>query len=199
VRKAVRKAQKANLVAYEETTEETITQKFYPLYLLSMKRLGTPPHPKKLFLNYLRYLADNMKLFLVDDGDLTVATLLGFVVGKRVHIIHTASDPDYWDKRPNDLAHWAFIEWACNEGYEIFDFAIIRYEGQQRYKEKWGVQLFDYSYYYLFSENAKKKDVTPIDPSSRRGIRLFSWLWRNCVPLGLTEPLGSPIRRRLGR
>ena len=199
VRKAVRKARKAKLVAYEETTEETISRKFYPLYLLSMKRLGTPPHPKKLFLNYLSSLKDNIRLFLVDDGDLTIATLLGFAVGKRVHIIHTASDPEHWDKRPNDLAHWAFIEWACNEGYEIFDFAVVRYEGQRRYKEKWGVQLFNYSHYYLFSENVKKEDITPIDPSSRRSIRLSSWLWRNCVPFGLTEPLGPPIRRRLGR
>jgi len=197
-RKAVRKAQKANLIAYEETTEETISQKFYPLYLLSMKRLGTPPYPKRFFLNYLRYLTDNMKLFLVGDGDLTIATLLGFVVGKRVHIISTASDPEHWDRRPNDLAHWAFIEWASDNGYKIFDFAIVRYEGQHRYKKKWGVQLFDYSYYYLFSENTKTKDVTPIDPS-RLYIRLFSWLLRNCVPLGLTEPLGSPIRQWLGR
>lgn len=198
-RKAVRKAQKAKLAAYEETTEEAISQKFYPLYLTSMKRLGTPPHPKRLFLNYLRYLGDNMKLFIVDDGDLTIAALLGFAMSNRVHIIHTASDPEHWDKRPNDLAHWAFIEWACNEGYEIFDFAIVRYEGQRRYKEKWGAQLFDYSYYYLFPEEGEERDVKPFDPTSRRGIRSFSWLWKHCMPLRLTEPLGFPIRRRLGR
>ena len=140
-----------------------------------------------------------MKLFIVDDGDLTIAVLLGFAMSNRVHIIHTASDPEHWDKRPNDLAHWAFIEWACNEGYEIFDFAIVRYEGQRRYKEKWGAQLFDYSYYYLFPNETEERDVRPIDPTSRRSIRSFSWLWKHCIPLRLTEPLGLPIRRRLGR
>jgi len=199
VRKAVRKAQKANLSAYEETTEESILQKFYPLYLASMKRLGTPPHTRKLFLNYFRYLKDNMKLFIVNDGDLSIAALLGFTTGKRVHIIHIGSDPEHWGKRPNDLVHWAFIEWACNEGYEIFDFSVVRYEGQRRYKEKWGAQLLDYSYYYMFPDNGAKVDISPMDPSSRRSIRWSSWLWRHCVPLRLTEPLGSPIRRRLGR
>lgn len=199
VRKAVRKAQKADLVAYEETTEESISQKFYPLYLASMKRLGTPPHPKTLFLNYLRYLKDNMRLFIVEYGDLTIAALLGFVLGKRVHIIHTASDPEYWDKRPNDLVHWEFIKWACENEYELFDFSVVRYEGQARYKKKWGVQLLDYSYYYLFPDEGNSGDAKPMDPSSRRSIRCFAWLWRHCVPLGLTEPLGLPIRRRLGR
>ncbi|HGE70320.1 TPA: GNAT family N-acetyltransferase [Candidatus Poribacteria bacterium] len=199
VRKAVRKAQKANLVAYEQTTEESIIKKFYPLYLLSMKRLGTPPHPSRLFLNYLNFLSDNMKLFLVDDKDATIAALLGFVLGKRVHIIHIASDPKHWDKRPNDLVHWTFIEWACENSYEIFDFAIIRYDGQQRYKDKWGVQKFNYSYYYLLSKEKNKKYITPVDPSVRQSIRLFSWFWKSCVPICLSETLGFPIRKQLGR
>jgi len=198
-RKAVRKAEKANLRAYQEVTEETIRRKFYPLYLMSMKRLGTPPHPQRLFLNYLRHLPENLKIVFVDTQDeQTIAGLMGFVLSKRIHIIHTVSDPEHWDKRPNDLAHWELIKWGCENGYELFDFATVRYEGQARFKKKWGVQLHDYSYYYLFPEADVEKEITPVDDSLWT-IRAFAWLWRRCVPLKVTRFFGATIRKRLGR
>jgi len=199
VRKAVNKAEKAGLTSYQESTEEAIRRKFYPLYLISMKRLGTPPHPQSLFLNYAKHLSDNLKIFFVDTPDgKTISGLMGFALNKRVHIVHIASDPEYWGKRPNDLAHWEFVKWASENQYELFDFSVVRYEGQARYKKKWGVQLYDYSYYYLFPEASAKKDITPVDPSLWT-VRSFAWLWRQCVPLRVTGAIGPTLRKRLGR
>jgi len=135
-----------------------------------------------------------MRLFLVKDQGRTIAALLGFTTGKRVHIISSPSDERYWDKRPNDLAHWEFIRWAASSGYEIFDFGPVRYEGQRRYKQKWGVKLFDYSYFFL---SRKEGDLGKGVIYSKKA-RLASFMWRRLVPLPLTESLGSWMRRHLG-
>ena len=105
VRKAVRKAECSGLECYHETTGRSVKEDFYPLYLRSMKKFGTPPYPMSVFLNCLHYLPQHMKLFFVSYQGEVIAALLGFTTGKRVHIIITASDERYWDKRPNDLAH----------------------------------------------------------------------------------------------
>ena len=190
VRKAIRRAERAGLRCYEQTSEETIEKRFYPLYLHAMTRFGTPPHPRRYFLNLYRYLSANMRLLLVDQGDATVACLLGFTVGRSVHIVWTASSKEYLHMRPNDLAHWSFIRWAAENGYKTFDFGPIRYPGQRRYKEKWGTQVQDYSFHY-FPASAS---VDP--PYESPGV--LSALWR-VMPLKLSERLGAHVRRALAR
>ena len=194
VRKAVRKAQRSGLQCYLETNPKSIAEDFYPLYLRSMKKFGTPPHPLSFFSNCLHYLNPYMKLFLVKDGQRTIAALLGFTTGKRVQIISTTSDERYLDKRPNDLAHWEFIKWACDNGYEYFDFGPVRYEGQRRFKEKWGVTLLDYSYFFLCPG---KPDIGDGLTYSKKAEFLAS-VWRRLVPLPLTKTIGPWFRRQLG-
>ena len=194
VRKAVRKSQRSELECTQQTNEKTIKETFYPLYLCSMKKFGTPPHPLSFFLYCLQYLPEYMKLFTVRYQDETIAALLGFVTGKRVHIIITASNEKHWDKRPNDLAHWEFVKWACDNGYEYFDFGPVRYAGQRQFKEKWGVDLFDYSYFYLSRQG---NELPQIDAYSGRAKFLAS-LWRRLVPLPLTGIVGPWFRKQLG-
>lgn len=193
VRKAVRKAQNSGLECYQETTERSLKEDFYPLYLSSMKKFGTPPHPVEFFLGCLCYLPDYMRLFLVKEKQKVVSVLLGFITGKRVHIVSTASDEGYWDKRPNDLVHWEFIRWACDSGYKYFDFGPVRYAGQRQFKEKWGVDFFDYSYYYFFNGKNKEKNLAYSD-----NARIFAFLWSKLIPLPLSRLAGPALRKRLG-
>ena len=194
VRKAVRKAQRSGLQCRSETTPKNIAEDFYSLYLHSMKKFGTPPHPLSFFLNCLRYLPNYIRLFLVKDEQRTIAALLGFTTGKRVQIISTASDERYLDKRPNDLAHWEFIKWAADSGYSHFDFGPVRYEGQRRFKEKWGVTLLDYSYFFLCS----RKNSIGEGLTYSKKAELLASAWRRLVPLPLTKAIGPWFRRQLG-
>ena len=193
VRKAVRKAQRNGLECHQDTTEEGLEEKFYPLYLRSMKKFGTPPYPLSFFLNCRRYLPQQMKLFMVSCQGEVIAALLGFTTGKRVHITVTASDERHWDKRPNDLAHWEFIGWAADNGYQLFDFGPVRYGGQRQFKEKWGVEFFDYSYFFL----SLKGQVNNVAIYSTKA-KLFATLWRNLVPLPLTKVIGPWFTRQIG-
>ena len=194
VRKAVRKAQRAGLECYQETNEESISKRFYPLYLRSMKNFGTPPLPLSFFLNCLLCLPDNMKLFLVEDRGETIGTLLGFTTGQRLHITDTASNKQYLNKRPNDLVHWEFIKWAADSGYTLFDFGPVRYTGQKQFKEKWGAESYGYSYFFL----PEREEGTNSVLIYSKKVRLLASLWRRLIPLSLSGVIGPWFRKQLG-
>ncbi len=199
VRKAIRKAERNNVTCYEKSDPGMIKDNFYPLFLQSMKRLGVPAHPLTYYSQIAENLSKYLKIFWAEYEGKIIASLLGFAVGKGIHIINTVSDPAYWDKRPNDLCHWRFIKWGIENKYEFFDFGSIRYDGQKIFKEKWGAELVDYNHYLL---NADPKNDRPshgpIDSSSNT-MKFFSTAWNKTVPLSMTRYLGPIIRRQLGR
>lgn len=162
-----------------------------------MKRLGSPPHGLEYFLNAFTYLKDNIEFFWAEFEEKPVAGLLGWKSGQRIQITDTVSDPNFWDKRPNDLVHWEFVKWAVTQGFKYFDFGPVRYQGQERYKRKWGCDFYDYSYYY-FPVNQKIATKKPLDETHPL-IRALSFLWQRFVPLGLTPWLGKYIRKEIGR
>ncbi|MFA4833289.1 MAG: GNAT family N-acetyltransferase [Patescibacteria group bacterium] len=201
VRKCVNMAYREGLKCETETSPDSISNHFYPLYLKTMKRFGTPPHSLLYFQNKLKYFNDKMKLFLVKDKNITVAALLGFAMGETAQITKTASDLKYWHKRPNDLAHWEFIKWAADNNFKRFDFGPVRYENQAQYKVKWGAELLDNYSYYLFSQEEKKAGgVKPggslLEVKSFK--KCFSKIW-SYLPISITENFGPFIRRNIGR
>jgi hypothetical protein len=197
VRKAVNKAQHSGMIVEQRCDEQIIAELFFPLYLQSMKRLGIPPHSVKYYIRCYRYFPDKMKIFWALRKGKAIAGLLGFTCGQRVNIVNTVSDPAYWQYRPNDLLHWEFVKWAHEEGYQYFDFGSVRYEGQLRYKEKWGCTIRDHGYYLLTAGGDRRRVVT-FDSSSRL-MSNFATIWSTCIPYRLGKTLGPIIRKHLVR
>lgn len=201
VRKCVNTAHREGLACEIETSQDSISNYFYPLYLQTMKRFGTPPHSLLYFQNKLKYFGSKMKLFLVRDKDIIVAALLGFAMGQTVQITKTVSDAKYWHKRPNDLAHWEFIKWAAENNFTYFDFGPVRYPNQAKYKIKWGARLSDNYSYCLFNKTVEKADKIKLKRLSESG-KLFekylakSWSY---LPLLMTQYFGPFIRKNMGR
>jgi hypothetical protein len=167
------------------------------MYLVSMKRLGVPPQPERFFSGLARGVGHRLVAAWVRKGAEPVAVLLGVVSGGRLQVYVTASDPRWWEARPNDLAHWELIKWAYAAGCRIFDFGSARYPGQIQFKKKWGVQLQDYSVYVINSAAATSTPTIPTVNSSSRAMTLMADLWRRSVPLPVTRVLGPPIRKYL--
>jgi len=198
-RKAVRKAERSGVICHEKVDTDMIIDKFYPLFLASMKRLGAPPHPLAYYVECHKHLKDYLKIFWAEYEGKTVAALLGFAVGKTVHIINIVSDDKYWDKRPNDLCHWSFIKWGCENGYKYFDLGSVRYEGQRRYKEKWGAKFQKYAH-YIFAPNLNEKKIkSKAFDSSSKSMVFFSSVWHKFVPLRASKFLGPMVRKQLAR
>lgn len=192
VRKNVRKARRHGLTIRFGAAGDDIEDVFYPLHLRTLKRLGSPPHPLEYFLTLKKNLGGRMLIAHARYEGKTVSVLLGWAVGDSVHITDIASDEKFFYLRANDFIHYEFIEWAAAGGYRCFDFGPVRYTGQRQYKEKWGVQLHDYSYYYLPADKAG----TPLFERSSL-TKLGSSLWRLAVPLNISARVGKYLRKEL--
>ncbi|RKY32710.1 MAG: hypothetical protein DRP74_01860 [Candidatus Omnitrophota bacterium] len=196
VRKAVNKAKRNHLTCFEESGLAAIKEHFYPLYLRSTIRLGSPPLSLKYFLDCKTNFKERMKIFFVQQPRQILAALLGFVTNERVYIQYIVSDERQHPKRAADLAHWEFIKWAVKNKFKFFDFGPARYEGQIRYKTKWGARLKDYNFFYLFDKAEEKRDLPrPLDPSSTR-FTLLKKIW-GIQPGFVKKASGHWLRRNL--
>lgn len=197
VRKGVNKAVANGVEAYEESSETVIRERFYPLYLHSMKRLGAPPHSLAYFMHCREFLADRLKIFWARRENEFLAGLLGFTCGRRVNIISIVSDEAVWKFSPNDAVHWAFIKWAAESGFRFFDFGSVRYEGQRTYKKKWGTVFEEHAHYFLPADLATVNRST-FNSSSPRMSQLAE-LCSNHMPDRLAAIAGPIIRKHLVR
>ena len=195
IRKAINKAERNGLESFDSSTENIIKREFYPLLLKSMKRLGVPPHNLDYFLQLKKKYKENMRIFWTVCNGKIVTGLLGMCCADRVQIISIVSIPEYWDMRTNDYVHWKFIEWAAKANYKYFDFGSVRYEGQLRYKKKWGAKIEDCGYYF-FDDN---KDSGSTYSSSSDAMNKMSAIWKKKVPLSITAALGPFLRKHLVR
>ena len=200
VRKAVQKAQRSNVSVVERSDPETIARDFYPLYVSSMTRLGVPPHGIQYYLRAKAGFGGGLRIFWAMHDGVAIAGLLGFACGKRINIINIVSDERYWEVRPNDLVHWEYIQWAHANGYRVFDFGSIRYEGQLHYKKKWGCVIDDHGYYFLRSDGdaPEKQTAATFDSSSPR-LKRISEIWSKYVPRPVSCFIGPFLRKHLVR
>jgi len=194
-RNIIRKAQDFGLTFTEDHGEEALRTRFYPLYLRTMKRLGTPPHPRAYFLRLSRHLPENLKLFCVTYRATPVAALVAWAVGATVHVTDMCSDDAAFFLRPNDFAVWEFLRWAHDRGYKLFDFGPVRYRGQEIFKKKWNMEMREYRYVYLSPGPGRPKN-----PYSGRGgvLDLAPGLWRALVPAGVGRMVGKYLRKEIG-
>ncbi len=196
-RKGVNKARKSGLTAEIRRGAAAVQDLFYDLYLVSMKRLGVPPHSLRFFTELAAGIRERLVAAWVFKEARPVAILLGATTGPRVHIFVIASAPDAWPTRPSDFAHWELIQWACKEGFQVFDFGSARYAGQIQFKKKWGVTLHDYCFYLIGSPETMGKLRVETVKTSSRSMEAMATLWRWAVPIPLTRILGPPIRKFL--
>jgi CelD/BcsL family acetyltransferase involved in cellulose biosynthesis len=194
-RNIIRKARGYGLAFAEEPGEAALRRAFYPLYLATMKRLGTPPHPLAWFLRLSRGLGRAMKVFFVRFRGRPVAALVAWAVGSTVHVTDMCSDRAAFFLKPNDFAVWEFLRWAREAGYTTFDFGPVRYRGQEIFKKKWRMELSDYSYAYITDWPDRIRNTF----TGGGGLMAAApAIWRAVFPLGLTRLVGKYLRREMG-
>ena len=196
VRKAVQKAERSGITVVQKCDPTTIRETFFPLYVDSMMRLGVPPHTIRYYLDCYEAFTDRLQIFWAMREGVPIAGLLGFTCGRRVSLVNIVSDERYWEDRPNDLIHWEYLKWAHQAGMSWFDFGSVRYEGQLRYKQKWGCRIEPHAYYILSREPQQK---TAGFDSSSSSMKKMSDLWAKRVPKAVGKIIGPLLRKHLVR
>jgi len=195
-RKAVRKAEESGLKVREIERKEL--ENIYKLYLKGMREFGSPPYPLSFFENFYSIFVEKGlgRVLGTYHNDELVALLMGYTYRKRIHIIINVSDKRYLETRPNDILHWEFIKWGCENGYQAFDWGRSRISVASPpnfFKRMWATEEEDFPHYYLLWKSKKIPNVDPEGPK----YKLFTKAWKR-MPVTLTAAAGGRIRQGLG-
>lgn len=115
---------------------------FYKLQIKTRKRLGVPVQPKRFFDLLWKYVINNNMGFVVvaflDNIPISSSVFLNY--NSTVIYKYSSSDSNFWKLRANHLVLWKAIEWACLNGYSVFDFgkSEVNNTGLCKFKSSWG-------------------------------------------------------------
>jgi lipid II:glycine glycyltransferase (peptidoglycan interpeptide bridge formation enzyme) len=152
VLRAIRKAERAGLQVSLGRSPARL-EVFYALHLQTRRRLGVPVQPKR-FLDILwkRVLEPGLGfVVLAFAGKQPIAGALFLSWNRNLVYKFGASDPRYWEVRPNNLVMWTAIDWACQHGYRLLDLGRtdLGNQGLRDFKSRWGAVEVPLVYSYL--------------------------------------------------
>ncbi|MDI6720309.1 MAG: GNAT family N-acetyltransferase [Methanomicrobiales archaeon] len=139
-RTAIRKGERADYAA-KFSSDSAGVARFYDIYLETMQRLGTPPHPPALFSALLQEFGDGILIAEAWKGDTPVAAL--FLLGMRKTLVSgwAVSRWEYRTSAPNNFIYWHAIQEAIERGYRSFDFGrSLQGSGIHAFKTRWGAR-----------------------------------------------------------
>ena len=123
------------------TVRPASVEEYYPLYLATMRRLGSPQFPEAFFRDLAAELADDCLVLVADHEGETVGGLLALDHAGTRMVWSNASRQDAWDRHPNHRLYAAAIEDACETDIEVVDFGRSRPEsGVHDFKAGFGGQ-----------------------------------------------------------
>lgn len=191
LRSQVRRAQKEGMTACVGGSE--CVDEFYVVFSRCMRDLGTPVYAKGFFAKILEVFPKEARICVVSHGGTPVAA--GFLYGFRssLEIPWAASDKRFNKLSPNMLLYATVLEYACQQGFQIFDFGRSTPEsGTYRFKEQWGAHPRQLHWYYWMKNGRQVPQLNPQNPKYAFAIRLWQKL-----PLALANLLGPHIVKHL--
>lgn len=166
----------------------------YRVYAESVRNLGTPVFPKRLF--------DAMLANFGDDADILTVLHQGQPVASVLNLYHNGVVMPYWGGgtkearglRANDLMYFALMRHAVGRGCASFDFGRSKAgTGAFAFKKNWGFTPEPLPYAVRTADNAAPRSINPLDPKYRFKIAIWQRL-----PLAVANRIGPMIARGLG-
>jgi FemAB-related protein (PEP-CTERM system-associated) len=165
----------------------------YACYSASVRNLGTPVFPKRLFAAMLEAFPESSDILTVWQGDKPLASVLSFY--------HAGAVLPFWGggvfearaARANEVMYYELMLHARGQGMSRFDFGRSKTgSGPFSFKKNWGFDPQPLTYAAWTAPGAPARNIDPTDASYSRKIEL----WKK-LPLPLANTLGPWIARGL--
>ncbi|APG63649.1 FemAB [Sphingorhabdus lutea] len=192
-RAEVRKALKNNLNV-KIGNDAKMVQEHYTIYAQSVRNLGTPVFPQKLFVKMADLFGDDCDILTVYHDEMPVASVLSFY--------HNGAVMPYWGGgiyaarglRANDMMYFALMNHARNRGCSIFDFGRSKVDsGAYAFKKNWGFDPLPLTYATKLADIRAKRDVNP--NSGKYALMVKYW---KKLPMPVANFIGPFIAKGLG-
>ncbi len=164
---------------------------FYDIYSGSVRNLGTPVFPKKLFRSLLEEFGEACKILAVFHEGKMVAGVMTFFFRDQVLPYYGGALKEAFKLTVNDFMYWELMCHAADNGYRIFDFGRSKQDtGPYRFKRHWGFEPEPLNYQYHLVTMREMPDMSPKNPKFSVAIEL----WKK-MPLRLTQWIGPSVVR----
>lgn len=189
-RAMVRKGIKAGLVS--ETDKGW--QRFYKIYSESVRNLGTPVFPVKLFHTLVQVFGDDCRTLMITHEGRDVAGVMSFYFRDEVLPYYGGSIAEARSLKANDFMYWELMRKSGEEGIRIFDYGRSKVgTGSYSFKKNWGFVPEPLYYEYYLVKSATIPEINPTNPK----YQFFIKAWRK-LPLPVANFIGPFLARNLG-
>ncbi|TKD50925.1 FemAB family XrtA/PEP-CTERM system-associated protein [Sphingomonas baiyangensis] len=166
----------------------------YAVYAESVRNLGTPVFPAKLFRAVLAAFGDDADILTVRHKGRAVASVLSLYWRGTVMPYWGGGTAEARGLRANDAMYFALMRHARTRGCTRFDFGRSKAgTGAAAFKKNWGFEPSPRAYHTRVAQSEAKRSVNPLDP--RYAARVALW---QKLPLPIANRLGPWIAKGLG-
>jgi FemAB-related protein (PEP-CTERM system-associated) len=175
-------------------TEAQDRSDHYAVYAESVRNLGTPVFPKKLFDEVLDAFEGEADILTILDQSKPVASVLSLYHGETVLPYWGGGTWDARRLRANDVMYYALMNHARERGCTCFDFGRSKIgTGAYSFKKNWGFDPEPLTYAVRTADGEAARDINPMSAKYRLQVALWQRL-----PLALANRLGPMIAKGLG-
>jgi lipid II:glycine glycyltransferase (peptidoglycan interpeptide bridge formation enzyme) len=141
VQQSIQQAEREHVVVRRGTGRSHLNA-FLRLHAMTRHRHGVPVQPSRYFHSLWEELLRRGLGFvsIAYVGSRPIAASVFLCWNATVTYKYSASDPSYWQCRPNHAVLWDAIRWGCERGYRSFDFGRTDAwnRGLRAFKSGWG-------------------------------------------------------------
>ena len=175
--------------------DDVLAREHYAVYAESVRNLGTPVFPKKLFDEIRRRFGDEVDILTVRKAD-------GTPLASVLSLYHKGVVMPYWGggtfdaraARANELMYYKLMCHARVRGCDRFDFGRSKVgTGAYAYKKNWGMEPQALTYAVRTASGEEPRDINPLSPKYQKKIQMWQKL-----PLWVANSVGPFIARGLG-
>lgn len=192
LRSQIRKGEKNGLCAKVGGIE--LLDQFYAVFSQNMRDLGTPVYSKTWFELILKGFPKTARLVVVmDQASQPLAG--GFLLGDqgRVEIPWASSLRKFNHLQTNMYLYWNCLRFACEEGYEQFDFGRSSLDSSTfKFKQQWGAFPIQHHWHYWLNGQQEMPEINPQNPKYQLAIALWQRL-----PLSIANTIGPVLAKHL--
>lgn len=117
VRRAIKNARESDVKVRTAGVEE-----YYPIYVLTMRRLSSPQFPKSFFESLTNNFGEYCTVLVAERHGKIIAGIMTLATDDITVIWSNASNADCWDYTPNHLLYATAVRIAIEQNQAVVDF-----------------------------------------------------------------------------
>lgn len=170
--------------------------RLFAMYSESVRNLGSPVFPKKLFYCLKGEYGENCEILTVEtEEDQAVSSVMTFYFRDEVVPYYGGGTFDARRLAANDFMYWSLMEHSVsNKGCKIFDFGRSKNgTGSFSFKKNWGFEPKALNYEFILKEGQGLPEINPLNPKYQLMIKT----WKK-LPVFIANFVGPLISKSLG-